>query len=239
MKKHLIKFISVVLIFILSAFTLSSCGLYFSTSIFKYPKGYTGGFGSRHPMSSVEYAWVETYEEVEEAIELLSSHGSNFYKSAFFNYEGDLFDTKYCFKFLGKKDNIKYGEDPFDRYAEEVYIYSYAFFEDVTIEELVYSSISRYDVLYFYPHSDFLKYYQTNNNLKKLFKKNLTYRGNLESGNISILCENVSSYDKLLLFLVYREKWNTELRESVYYEISEEALNAILDSIIVFGEYYQ
>ena len=237
MKKHLIKFISVVLIFILIAFTLSSCGLYFSTNMFKYPKGYTGGFGNRHPMSSVEYAWVETYEEVEEAIELLSSHGSNFCKTAFFNYEGDLFDTKYCFKFLGKKDNIKYGENPFDRYAGEVYIYSYAFFEDVTIEELVFSRLIDYDVLYFNSHKNFYNHYPTDNTLRRL-SNDFTYSMDNGRSIRSIYSKDISSFENGCLFHMYRKKRDTELQESIYYEISDECMNAILNSIIVFGEYY-
>ena len=237
MKKHLIKFISVVIIFILSAFTLSSCGLMYRTRFFKYPDGYTAGFGYNHPMDSTEYAWVETYEELEEAIELLSSHGSNFYKTAFFNYEGDLFDTKYCFKFQGKKDNIKYGENPFDRYAEKVYIYSYAFFEDVTIEELVFSHLIDYDVLYFYPHKNFYNHYPTDNTLRRL-SNDFTYSMDNGRSISSIYSEDISSFENGCLFKMYRKKWDTELSESIYYEISDECMNAIFNSIIVFGEYY-
>ena len=232
MKKHLIKFISVVLIFILSAFTLSSCGLMYRTRFFKYPDGYTAGFGYNHPMDSTEYAWVETYEEVEEAIELLSSHGSNFYKTAFFNYEGDLFDTKYCFKFQGKKDNIKYGENPFDRYAEKVYIYSYAFFEDVTIDELVFSHLIDYDVAYLNPDGGFYRYCQTDNTIKSLPRESLTHDWKEYSYSFPV------HYDDVFIFSVRREKWNTELHKFEETEISYKCVEAILGSVKVFGEKY-
>ena len=238
MKKYISKLTAVFLVVVLTVMALSSCGLLYRTRFFKYPDGYTGGFGYNHPMESTEYAWVETYEEVEEAIALLSSHGSNFYKSAFFNYEGDLFDTKYCFKFLGEKDNVKYGDNPFDRYAEKVYIYSYAFFENVTIEELVFSYLIDYDTLYFYPHANFFNHYSTDNTLKKLSDNNIkcTYRKGTEHS--SIYSEDIHSYDNGCLFQMHRKKWSTELQKSVYYEISDESLNAILNSIIVFGEKY-
>ena len=240
MKKHLFKFVSILLIFVLTVLSLSSCGLYLSTNAFKYPKGYTGGFGSRDPASTAEFAWVETYEEVLAAVELLSSHGSRFFKNTFFSYDGDLFDTKYCFVFLFEKDYVKFGENPFDRYAGEIYIQSFAFFEEVTIEELIYSSTSRYDVLYFYPYDNFQKYYQTNDILTKLPKKHLTYRGNLTSGRVVIEYDNVYSDDEPCeIVQMYREKWDSELKKRVNYEISEETLDAILDSIIIFGEYYK
>ena len=121
---------------------LSSCGYPFvRKSIF--PEGYTGGFGIEYG-SGQEIYWVETYEECVEAMDQLKSHGSTFYKTAIFSYEGEEFDTKYCFQFYHKKDNVKYGDNPYDRWAEQVEVSSFAFFEDVTIEELVYSDIDDY-----------------------------------------------------------------------------------------------
>lgn len=121
---------------------LSSCGWIFSRkSIF--PEGYTGGFGIPYG-SGFEIYWVETYEEAVDAMNQLKSHGSTFYKTAIFSYEGDLFDTKYYFQFGHKKDNVKYGDNPYDRWAEDVVVGSVAFFEDVTIDELVYSNIEDY-----------------------------------------------------------------------------------------------
>ncbi len=111
-----------------------------------YPEGYTGGF--RHqPGCDVEYWWVETYEECVAAIEMLKSHGSTFAESVIFTYEGDLFDTKYCFEiphYDNRTEEIEFGDNPFERRGGDVLVCSYAFFEDVTIEEINYSYVSRY-----------------------------------------------------------------------------------------------
>ena len=125
---------------VLIIFSLPSCGP-FRRSIF--PEGYTGGWGIEFG-SGEEIYWVETYEEAVAAMDQLKSHGSTFYKTAIFSYEGDLFNTKYCFRFQGKKDNVKFGDNPYDRWAENVVVESIGFFEDVTIDELVYSNIDDY-----------------------------------------------------------------------------------------------
>ena len=112
-----------------------------------YPKGYTGGFRHDQPGYNVEYWWVETYEECVAAIELLKSHDSTFSESVIFTYEGDLFDTKYCFEI--PRDNtitedIEFGDDPFDRRGGNVLVCSYAFFDYVTIDEINHSYVSEY-----------------------------------------------------------------------------------------------
>ena len=112
-----------------------------------YPEGYTAGFpeDAKDSGAQLETWWVETYEECIAAIELLASHGSTFYERSFFAYEGDLFDTKYCFRISNDyAEPIKFGDNPFDRKADSVFVMSYAFFEDVTIDELNYSSLSSY-----------------------------------------------------------------------------------------------
>lgn len=113
-----------------------------------FPEGYTGGFGIQ-PGSSGEYYWVETTEELIEAINLLKSHGSTFYSDDLYVYEGDMFDIKYCFVFGGSykydKEKVEYGENPYDRWATNVFIRSYAFFDGATIEEISYSYVGRFD----------------------------------------------------------------------------------------------
>ena len=144
MKKIIIKTISAVLVLVLSILTLSSCGFLLVGK--KYPEGYTGGLGVTYA-SQIEYCWVETYAEVLEAIDELESYGSTFRNSAFFSYEGELFDTKYCFIFAGKKHSIKKDKKFSERWAEDIEIRSYGFFEDVSIPELEYSHIEDYDVV--------------------------------------------------------------------------------------------
>lgn len=106
------------------------------------PEGYTGGWG----FAVEDCFWVETAEECIAAIELLKSHGSTFQHSAIFTYENEVIDMKYCFGFNRNYpgDVIKYGEDPFDRYYDHVWVISIGFYEDITIEEIVYSNLFDY-----------------------------------------------------------------------------------------------
>lgn len=145
------------LLALLTLFTLllTSCGPLWTGGDKGYPEGYTGGHGISYG-SSVEYYWLESYEEYLDAIEKLKSHGSSFKDSIVFSYDGELFDTKYCFIFDGdKSEDIRYGEDPFDRRGENVRIESYGFFEEVTIDELIFSYVTDYDILYLSSENDF------------------------------------------------------------------------------------
>ena len=156
MKKQIIKTVSVVLVFVLSVLALSSCGVVdYINGLFEsnsqhidddkggingnhsyhylFPEGYTGGF-NHQPGENVEYWWVETYEECLEAIELLKSHGSTFANDILLTYDGDLFDCKYRFMITGvgaTTEKIEWGDNPFDRYANNVYLNCYAFFDEV------------------------------------------------------------------------------------------------------------
>ena len=115
---------------------------------FHYPAGYTAGF----PNTKIEHWWVETYEECLAAIELLKSHGSTFEECAIFTHEGDLFDVKYCFEIISGNQNtekIKFGDNPFDRRAMKVRVVSYAFFDELTIDEINHSIIYDYSVYSF------------------------------------------------------------------------------------------
>ena len=151
-----------------------------------YPEGYTGGF-DQSPGENAEFWWVETYEECLEAIELLKSHDSSFSIDFVLTYDGELFDTKYCFMFVGdgsKTDKIKWGDNPFDRHAENVTIRSFAFFEDVTIDEIMKSDITKYNACEFSVEAGYDKlqevidvdsvvvedwYYDANHYSKKVF----------------------------------------------------------------------
>ena len=114
-----------------------------------YPEGYTGGF-THQPGANIEYWWVETYEECLEAIELLKSHGSTFKDDTVLTYDGDLFDCKYCFMMTGvtgvgdSTEKIEWGDNPFDRRALNVQIKTYAFIDEVTIDEINHSYVSRH-----------------------------------------------------------------------------------------------
>ncbi len=160
---------TIAFLILISMLVLSSCDIYYRYSIKNgphpkdttyFPEGYTGGFGFEKGDFNSAYYWVETYDECIEAIEQLKSHGSTFVTSAIFSYEGELFDTKYCFS-IGREqsDKINYGENPFDRWAEYVIITPYVFYDDVTIDELIYSYTSEYKCAYFHATTYFRDMY--------------------------------------------------------------------------------
>lgn len=117
------------------------------------PDGYTGGLTNVlefHEKYGVY--WLETYEEVEEAVKLLKSHGSTIKTSIGFNYEKDLFDSKFCFVYK-KVDAEPYveGKNFFDRKIENGKFGWFGFFDDITIEELMYhNEVGDMNTAYFY-----------------------------------------------------------------------------------------
>ena len=228
----------VVALLVAALLLLTSCAVIYREEIYNYikyryavgleddekafPEGYTGGFGIPNG-SGLEYYWVETYEECQEAIKLLKSHGSTFEQWPIFTYNGELFDTKYCFKMKNSNsDKIQYGENPFDRKSEGVAVWSCVLINGVEIDELVYSDISSYDayilftpgtsdvgILEEYPASDGFTYEWVEDDSTDFF-----------AGAYFIYIDS-----KLALSLspVYRGG----------HELSEEILKAILDSIVV------
>ena len=150
----------IVALLVAALLLLTSCAVIYREEIYCYvtslmknkdyfPEGYTGGWKT-NPESYTEYYWVETYEECQAAIELLKSHGSTFYPTVIFTCEDDSFDVKYCFEMnRTKSESIHYGENPFNRRVYDVYITSVGFYDEVTIDELVYSSMQNYNALGF------------------------------------------------------------------------------------------
>ena len=132
------------------------------------PEGYTGGFTEDSCLHEVTgIYWLETYEEVLEAIELLASHGSTVENKQYgntvkrsigFNYEGDLFDVKWCFSYSrSKAEPLEEGKSFFDRRIDEGEFEWFAFAKDVTIDKLVYSNYEVYGPLrIYYPNKSFV-----------------------------------------------------------------------------------
>ena len=114
------------------------------------PQGYTGGI-ARDLHFHYEYAvyWLETYEEVLSAIELLKSHGSTIKRSIAFNYDTDLFDIKYCFMYKrSKAESLEEGKSFFDRKIDEGEFRWFAVYDDIEIDDFMYTNyISDYDVM--------------------------------------------------------------------------------------------
>lgn len=129
------------------------------------PEGYTGGFSEASCLHEVDgFYWLETYEEVLDAIELLKSHGSTVENKRYgntvkrsigFNYEGDLFDVKWCFTYpRSKAEPLEEGKSFFDRRIDEGEFVWFAFAKDVTIDKLVYSYYERYGAFHIrYPYN--------------------------------------------------------------------------------------
>lgn len=118
-------------------------------SYLSLPEGYTGGFSHASCYhETTGYYWLETYGEVLEAVELLKSHGSTIKRSAGFNCEGELLDVKWCFMYSwSDADPLERGKSFFDRKIDDGEFVWYAFYKDVTIDELVYSYVSKYDCM--------------------------------------------------------------------------------------------
>lgn len=215
--KRLIAFVLMICTFG-STLLLSSC---YNSSIEKYfPEGFTGGFGIDDGSGRACY-WVEAYEECQAAIELLKSHGSTFSKTAIFTYEGDLFDTKYCLSInIRQADKIKYGENPFDRYAGKVTISSYAFYEGVTIDELNYSYVENYSCYKLAARDTFFNLYKDNGSFTN------DDIGKIDSSSVDVIVYGQDS--QTVLLSIHSMKRNRE-------KIPESGANAILQSIAVIG----
>lgn len=142
------KTVSIIIVLILFvSLSLQSCDYFsFSGKNRNIPTSYIGGYEGIHNGMGLEFYWVETYDEMLEAVDLLKSYGSTFKKSMLFNYEGDLFDIKYCFTMNSKNsDSIYWGENPFARRSLDVRVHSVAFFEDYTVDYVTERLVSQLD----------------------------------------------------------------------------------------------
>ena len=110
------------------------------------PEGYTGGFAETPCMHEVTgFYWLETYEEVLEAIELLKSHGSEIGRTIGFNCDGGLLDVKWCFVYSrSKAEPLEEGKNFFDRRIDGGKFDWYGFYDDVDMEKIYYDHINKY-----------------------------------------------------------------------------------------------
>ena len=115
--------------------------------------GYTGGLTNLEEYHHYnEVYWLETYDEVVEAVELLKSHGTEIPPIILFDCEEYGLDMKFCISFRKSSEPYTDGKNYFDRKLEIVEIYSFVFFEDVTVEELEYSHYNYYECVLYYAH---------------------------------------------------------------------------------------
>ena len=185
-----------------------------------FPEGYTCGFPSfiREPGRTLEYWWVETYEECLSAIDLLKSHGSTFVETAIFSADGENFDTKFCFVIThGNRytEEIKFGDNPFDRLAFDVRIVTYAFLDDVTIDEINYGDIQDYNVFAFNPKD-----------IQRIAdSKTAQYEWQIDDFNRNVCC--VCFNDGMPWFNII----NLSNEQSEGMVMSDECVNEILNSV--------
>ena len=191
-----------------------------------------------HNGSGAEYYWVETYDEALEAVELLKSHGSTFEESLIFSYDGDLFDTKYCFYMnYFTSDRIDWGENPFDRKSENVRVTSVAFFEEISIDDLVKGRVSWYDAYE-------LKYNYDLKDYSDIDYKSLSGEWDVKERKVNITVDEHSlevKYDvyyikNYILTVDDGKTISIEQERSDFQEvISDECIDAIVNSITVFN----
>ena len=113
--------------------------------------GYTGGFSNfQWVHDETGFYWLETYDEVLEAVELLKSHGSTIDPNIGFDCEGEqLMDVKYCFMFPKKNaEPLEEGKNFFDRKIDGGTFCWYGFFEEISIEELTHEIVDYLDTVY-------------------------------------------------------------------------------------------
>ena len=163
------RIISLILTLFILCLLLCSCKIYILKFGWQppFPEGYTGGgIIDMSPDSGIEIHLLETYDELMSAVDKLKSRGSTFYERGIINYDEKDFDVKYVVILNAFKSDkiIKYGDDPFDRCVQDVDIINLIFFEDVTVEELSYSYVSRYDYYRLYRFDDYDSIVNAKNN---------------------------------------------------------------------------
>lgn len=110
------------------------------------PEGYTGGFVYDLAFHSVYgIYWLETYEEVLEAVELLKANGSIVEPRIGVEFGEEQFDVKWAFVYQRKYAEPKEeGKNFFDRRIDNGDFKCYIFRTNVTIERLIYNTVFSY-----------------------------------------------------------------------------------------------
>lgn len=232
------KSVSVILAVIVLMLSLSSCDYVIGNYDSYAPDWYIGGYEGMHNGSGQEFYWVESYDEMLEAVELLKSHGSTFAPSLIFTYDGELFDTKYCFHMSERRaERIKWGENPFDRKVENVRVESVAFLEDVSIDWVrkhYISSCDAYELRYNFSLTD----------NPKIDYANLPREWKVEEMKVNVKVNQAQDeidydlcYDKSCIITVDEGKTIEiyDFFEDSAEVMSDECLNALLGSLTVFG----
>ena len=94
--------------------------------------------GEEYFRKDFEFYWLDTYEEVLAAIELLESHGSTVNRNIISTYESEQIDSKYLFLCAKKNaEPLEEGKDFFDRKMDDSCFLWYGFYDELTLEYLM------------------------------------------------------------------------------------------------------
>lgn len=115
--------------------------------------GYTGGFHMEpHFVGDHYFFWFETYDELMEVLNRTRAYGTKIPVTPYFDCEEEYgVDVKFCVTIPSKyAEDLEEGKDCFDQYLNDysIDIHSFVFFDEVSIDELVYSDYSSYRYMY-------------------------------------------------------------------------------------------
>ena len=181
---------------------------------FPFPEGYTGGliFDYKWHLEH-EVKWLDTYDELKDAVTRLRAHGTEGPTTVVFDCEEYGLDLKFCIVSTRyRSEELAEGQGYFDRYLSSVSIYTYVFFEDVSIDDMMYDEISRN---YKYKY---VEIYQT-----------LRYHFNITDG--SKIQISVFSDDTLCVDADGEYKFKFK---QYHYTVSEEDIAILEKTLVVF-----
>jgi hypothetical protein len=185
---------------------------------YNLPDGYTAGLTTHScDLSDFGYYWLETYEDVLEAVTLLEYHNSNILKTIGFDCDGEPYDIKWLFVYERRyADKLVEGKNYFDRKIDNCQFVCYTFSKEVTIEELNFAQT------YFYG-SMRITYYPNNAVIEDPELLSISWNNNKEHPT-----DYFVFYDSLKIADIYRNIPKDTL--------SDEYIEILLNSLITFAD---
>ena len=181
---------------------------------FPFPKGYTGGVNTNYQWHlDYEVKWLDTYDELKDAVTRLRAHGTEVAPTVVFDCEEYGLDLKFCVispRYLSEE--LSEDQGYFDRYLVSVSISTYVFFEDASIDEIIFDWIL-YDQSY--------KYVMINNTYLRTFSIS-------EDEEISIRTSADATLDA---YGNGEYKFNFEQH---HYTVTEEDVEILEKTLVVF-----
>ena len=181
---------------------------------FPFPKGYTGGVETNYQWHlDYEVKWLDTYDELKDAVTRLRAHGTEVDPTVLFDCEEYGLDLKFCLispRYLSEE--LSEGQGYFDRKLIRVSISTYVFFEDASIDEIIFDWLL-YDQSY--------KYVKIANHLLHPFSIS-------EDDKIKIETSNGAT-----LYVYGNDEYKFKF-EQYHYTVSEEDIEILEKTLVVF-----